>query len=84
MPLFGTDKRLMIQNFPSNLAIVDLVKGLWNDQKLWDYVTIFDRREGIRLQTKMSHFFMSQSAQNDFVRRRFIDWAIGLSVDFYL
>ena len=33
MPLFGTDIRLMIQIFCSNLAIVDLIKGLWNDQK---------------------------------------------------
>jgi len=34
MPLFGTDIRLMIQIFRSNLAIVDLIKGLWNDQKV--------------------------------------------------
>ena len=51
----------MIQIFHSNLAVVDLVKRPLERPKNVSLCPNFYRREGVRLQTKMSHFFMSQS-----------------------
>ena len=47
----------MIQIFQSNLAVVDLVKRPLERPKNVSLCPNFYRREGVRFQTKMSHFF---------------------------
>ena len=61
VPLFAPYYGPMIQIFHSNLAVVDLVKRPLERPKNVSLCPNFYRREGVRLQTKMSHFFMSQS-----------------------
>ena len=54
--LFGPYQRPMIQIFYSNLPVVDLVKRPLEGPKNVNLCPNFYRREGVRLQTKMSHF----------------------------
>ena len=74
----------MIQIFHSNLAVVDLVKRPLERPKNVSLCPTFYRREGVQLQTKMSHFLCPKVPREGGCQARMEQCLIFLARLFFL